>query len=96
MRFFKLQAVAAVAAWAMTAASRSILDARGVEQVKELAKQLSANAKIYWPGDPEFEKATVRWSALQAPKVNVVVVPATEQDVSVTVRTDSHQRYFSG
>ncbi|UNI13777.1 hypothetical protein JDV02_000487 [Purpureocillium takamizusanense] len=86
MRFLQLQAWTAVFAWTATAASKSLLDARGVEEVKELGKQLSANAKIYWPGSPEFEKATVRWSALQAPTVNVVVVPATEQDVSVTVK----------
>ncbi|KAJ6446844.1 FAD binding domain-containingprotein [Purpureocillium lavendulum] len=85
MRFSKLQALAAAASWAMTAAAASILEPRGVEQVKELGKKLSANAKIYWPGSPEFEKATTRWSALAAPKVNVVVVPATEKDVSVTV-----------
>src|SRR5690348_2202366 len=46
---------------------------------------LSSQAVIYTPGSPEFEKATTRWSELETPTVDVVVVPATEDDVAHVV-----------
>ncbi|KAJ6436729.1 FAD binding domain-containingprotein [Purpureocillium lavendulum] len=70
----------------MTAPSSGILELCGAQQIKELTKKLSADASVYWPGSEEFENATKRWSALQAPRVNVVVVPTSEQDVSETVK----------
>ncbi|PWI65412.1 hypothetical protein PCL_07013 [Purpureocillium lilacinum] len=86
MRFCRLHAIAAVIPLAMVAPSSGILELSGEQQIKELTKRLSANASVYWPGSEEFENATERWSVLQAPKVNVVVVPASERDVSETVK----------
>src|SRR5690242_14095714 len=49
--------------------------------VEILAPYLSANAKIYLPGDKEFAIYTTRWSNLKAPTPNIVVAPGTEKDV---------------
>lgn len=53
--------------------------------VQAFANQLSKNAQIYVPNDSQFKTYTVRWSNLEAPTVNVVVLPGTEQDVSKIV-----------
>ncbi|TGJ85437.1 hypothetical protein E0Z10_g3301 [Xylaria hypoxylon] len=53
---------------------------------RELRNSLSRAAVVYLPGSEEFEAATTRWSELDTPTVNVVVVPATEDDVVDTVR----------
>ncbi|KAK2761671.1 hypothetical protein FQN54_001499 [Arachnomyces sp. PD_36] len=53
---------------------------------KDLASKLSPAAKIYLPGSDDFETASTRWSVLEAPKVNVVVVPGTADDVSETIQ----------
>lgn len=52
----------------------------------ELIGNLSDAAKVYLPGSDEFDTASTRWSVLEAPKVNVVVVPGTADDVAETVR----------
>ncbi|KAI0458562.1 putative FAD-dependent oxygenase [Xylaria acuta] len=54
--------------------------------IQELRNPLSPAAAVYFPGSAEFEAATIRWSELDTPTVNVVVVPATEDDVAHTVR----------
>jgi hypothetical protein len=59
---------------------------RGDANLKALAEQLSSSAKVYFPGSSGFKDATTRWSALEEPKVNVIVVPGTENDVAETVR----------
>lgn len=88
---FTMKLVAAVIAWAATATGAATpfirSDAAGTcsGDLGQLGKKLSKSAKIYCPGSPEFEKATTRWSVLDAPKVNIVVVPGTEQDVAKTV-----------
>lgn len=53
--------------------------------VDVLKAQLSPSAKVYWPGQEEFDEATTRWSNLELPKIDVVVVPGTAEDVSHTV-----------
>jgi hypothetical protein len=58
--------------------------ASGID-VQAFAKHLSKNAQIYVPDDSQFKTYTVRWSNLEAPTVNVVVLPATELDVSEIV-----------
>jgi hypothetical protein len=83
---------AAATVWATTATCaatpfiRSDTTGTCSEDLGKLGKKLSNSSKIYCPGSPEFEKATTRWSVLDAPKVNIVVVPGTEQDVATTVR----------
>lgn len=93
-----MEVLTAVAAWAITSACLSVPVARqllgGICQrdTAELGNRLSANAKIYQPGSAEFDAASIRWSNLKAPTVNLVVVPATENDVAeaVSSQTLSH------
>ncbi|GES66583.1 FAD-dependent oxygenase [Aspergillus terreus] len=59
---------------------------RGDTNLDQLKAKLSSAAKIYCPGSTEFEQASTRWSVLDAPEVNVVVVPGTEHDVVETVK----------
>lgn len=84
----------AAAAWIVAAAGQSapILVEKEFPRsvnstnVAELGKKLSSSAKIYYPGSEQFEEASARWSVLDEPQVNVVVVPGTENDVVETVR----------
>lgn len=94
MTKFKMEVIAAVAAWALTSTCSSLpavrdlvpgLCPRDVGEAKDLQSNLSPGAKVYFPGSPEFKDASTRWSTLSPPTVNVVVVPATEKDVSETV-----------
>lgn len=93
MHWFGIELLAAVAGWAATSAGANVPIARNwlrgicprAEDVQELGRKLSCRAKIYFPGSDEFDAASARWSALGAPKVNVVVVPGTENDVAETV-----------
>jgi hypothetical protein len=89
----KMEVVTALAAWAITSACQDVpsthnwlqgLCPRG-NDVRELGVKLSPTAKVYFPGSDEFEVASTRWSVLGAPKVNIVVVPGTENDVVETV-----------
>lgn len=101
MTKLKMEVVAAVAAWAVASTCHSLpavrdlvpgLCPRDIGEAGELQKSLSPGAKVYFPGSPEFKAASTRWSVLNPPTVNVVVVPATEKDVSETVRwTCLHQ-----
>lgn len=50
-----------------------------------LQRKLSPGAEVYLPCSEEFDNLTKRWSALEKPEPNVVVVPANEQDVVTTV-----------
>jgi hypothetical protein len=93
MHRFKVEVITAVAAWVITSACQNVpvarnwlrgVSPRGVD-VNALAQKLSSTAKIYHPGSVEFEEASARWSVLDAPQVNVVVVPGTENDVAETV-----------
>ncbi|KAH2184532.1 hypothetical protein KXW61_000848 [Aspergillus fumigatus] len=94
MRWLKVEAVAALAASAVPAFCLSVpvaRDLRGIcprrdDDLKELGAKLSRTGKIYFPGSTEFEQASTRWSVLETPTVNVVVVPGTENDVVETVK----------
>lgn len=94
MRVSTKEVIAAVSVWAWSTAALSIpvirdvasqICPRSMEEMQQLQHKLSPTAKIYFPGSTEFVEASVRWSNLHAPTVNVVVVPGTEQDVSETV-----------
>ncbi|KAE8377935.1 hypothetical protein BDV26DRAFT_262436 [Aspergillus bertholletiae] len=90
----KMELVAAVAAWAVTSACENVPIAnhwiRGLcprsNDLHDLGVKLSPTAKVYYPGSDEFDAASTRWSVLAAPKVNIVVVPGTENDVVETVK----------
>jgi hypothetical protein len=58
--------------------------ATGID-VKTLAPNLSPAAKIYLPGNDGFTTYTVRWSNLEPPTPNVVIVPGAENDVAKIV-----------
>lgn len=94
MTKFKMEVVAAVAAWAWTSACTGLpavrdlvpgLCPRDIDEAQALQSSLSPGAKVYFPGSPEFDDASTRWSTLSPPTVNVVVVAATAKDVSETV-----------
>ncbi|KAK2872133.1 hypothetical protein FQN49_002524 [Arthroderma sp. PD_2] len=91
----------ALAAWATGSAARNVHRrndglvrvcprAAGDSWVDDIQSQLvpklSNEAKVYMPGSGEFDDANNRWSALEAPKVNVVIVPTTADDVVETVK----------
>ncbi|PKS05902.1 hypothetical protein jhhlp_007733 [Lomentospora prolificans] len=59
---------------------------RSLSGLDQLGRHLSRSAKIYFPGSEEFAKASQRWSVLESPKVDVVVVPGTEKDVAEAVK----------
>lgn len=92
MHKFKILVVATV--WALPSACLSLATVTRDAMVTgtcpgrsfgRLGEKLSDGAEIYFPGSTEFDAATLRWSSLDTPKVNVVVVPATENDVALTV-----------
>ena len=56
----------------------------------KLGKDLSDCAELYFPGTDKFAAATLRWSSLENPTINVVVVPCSEEDVSITVSSPNH------
>lgn len=51
------------------------------EHAKALRGTLSPTAQVYFPNSTEFDTLTARWSTLAEPKVNVAIVPSTEDDV---------------
>ncbi|KAI1179287.1 putative FAD-dependent oxygenase [Nemania sp. FL0916] len=51
-----------------------------------LKTSLSPKSLLYLPGSNGFSNVTTRWSELDAPTPNIVVVPATEDDVAHTVQ----------
>lgn len=89
----KLEAVTALGAWVIASACETVPMSshwiRGLcprsSDVKDLGIKLSPTAKVYCPGSEDFDVASTRWSVLDAPKVNIVVVPGTENDVVETV-----------
>lgn len=94
MYHFKMEAALAIAAWAFSSVGQDLplarsrlpgLHSRGNYDMTDLQAKLSSNAKIYYPNSTEFVDASARWSLLDEPKVNVVVVPGTENDVAETV-----------
>ncbi|KAF6784750.1 FAD-dependent oxygenase [Colletotrichum sojae] len=88
----KMEVLTAVAAWAIASSclnapvARQLLGGICARDTADLGNKLSSNAKIYQPGTDEFVQASTRWSNLNAPTVNLVVVPGTEQDVAETIK----------
>ncbi|OAA50360.1 FAD binding domain protein [Metarhizium rileyi] len=95
MTRLKMEVVAAVAAWALTSACYNLptvqdlvpgLCSGDLGSPQELRQILSPGATVYLPDSEGFSNASIRWSTLELPTVNLVVVPATEKDVSETVK----------
>ncbi|KAH6723727.1 FAD binding domain-containing protein [Leptodontidium sp. 2 PMI_412] len=80
MQYLKIAAFSAWAAAAVCGATSVPVIARGVNY-NQLATKLSGSAQIYLPGSELFNDYTARWSNFSTPVANVVVVPATENDV---------------
>lgn len=89
--------LAAVAAWAVSAVLPVVISEpitpHGIFprqaaniNLATLAPALSSQTKIYLPGTAEFVSLSVRWSNLEVPTPNVVIVPGTEKDVVEIVR----------
>ncbi len=60
------------------------VDAQSSNSQGDLGPLLSANAFITRSGSKDFNILTARWSQYDAPKVNVVVSIATEEDIQHT------------
>lgn len=89
-----MEVITAVAAWAISSACQNLPVARDllgalcapvIGDVAALQNSLSPAAKVYLPGSNDFDILSERWSLLGSPKGNLVVVPATDNDVSETV-----------
>lgn len=89
-----MEIIMAAVAWILTSAGENVpvvsnwlgVFSRGqTVDLTGLVGKLSPAAKIYYPGSEGFEAASTRWSVLDQPTVNVVVVPGTENDVAETV-----------
>jgi hypothetical protein len=93
------QWIAAVAAWGVISVvsgeplrsfSHELFERQDAD-LSSLAPALSQTAKIYRPGAPEFTTLTTRWSNLEPPTPNIVIVPGTEKDVSEIVSLTKHR-----
>ncbi|KAI0383382.1 FAD binding domain-containing protein [Hypomontagnella monticulosa] len=83
--------LAVLSAWATAAAGAGLPDAhkltaRASPNYSSLKCRLSKNAEVLLPGSDAFTEASARWSALEEPIANAVVVPATENDVVETIK----------
>lgn len=67
----------------LTQRESSIASAGQVQ--REMVRRLSGGTKVYFPFNAEFANYTERWSVASAPEIAVVVVPATAQDIAMTV-----------
>ncbi|KAI1141494.1 FAD binding domain protein [Hypoxylon sp. FL0543] len=88
-----MEIIPAAVAWALSSTCQNIpgsnwlggLCPRGVD-ASELSARLSSTAQVYFPGSDGYTQATTRWSVLDAPGVNVAVVPGVEDDVAEIVK----------
>ncbi|KAI0521823.1 FAD binding domain protein [Xylaria bambusicola] len=87
-----MEVVVAAVAWALSAVCGSFppsntLGLCGGKPIESLLRgKLSAGAQIYLSGSDGYAKATNRWSVLDAPTTNIVVVPSVANDVSEIVK----------
>ena len=61
--------------------------------LSSLTVDLSPKAEVFTPSDPEFAKATIRWSYWSPPTFDVAFIPATERDISIAVSTAVNLNY---
>ncbi|KAK3948167.1 hypothetical protein QBC32DRAFT_408795 [Pseudoneurospora amorphoporcata] len=57
-----------------------------VKVQRELGARLSKNSVIFGPDDPRYTDALSRWNNFARPKVQLVIEPAQESDVSTIVK----------
>ncbi|EEQ35787.1 FAD binding domain-containing protein [Microsporum canis CBS 113480] len=87
----RLQVTTVMAVWAAVSAYQGLTAAQSLSWPRDMdfkvfSRRLSSSAKIYYPGSDKFDEATSRWSNLEIPTVDIVVVPGTENDVVETVK----------
>ena len=58
---------------------------------RELGNSLSKTTTIFGPDDGRFVNATERWDVVAIPRVQVVIQPGQESDISKIV--SSHEQY---
>ncbi|KAI2779941.1 FAD-binding domain-containing protein [Daldinia loculata] len=66
-----------------SAFTRRQLNATQVQQ--ELGSELSNTTSIFGPDDDRFTEATTRWNIFAVPKIQVVIEPGEESDISTIV-----------
>ncbi|KAI0122400.1 FAD binding domain protein [Daldinia grandis] len=93
-----MEVIPAVVAWALSSTCQSTVARDWLGEicpqridVEELSLRLSSSARVYLPGSDGFDRATTRWSVLDAPGVQVAAVPGTESDVAEIVRYANQQ-----
>ncbi|KAI4226647.1 MAG: hypothetical protein L6R36_003013 [Xanthoria steineri] len=52
---------------------------------RQLGPLLAKGASLYFPGTPQFQDATSRWSTYKAPNIAVVVEPGSAKDVATAI-----------
>ncbi|KAK6077037.1 FAD-dependent oxygenase [Seiridium cupressi] len=85
MRWLKTEVIAIVGLCAITAVSGKSACSQVADDLSQLTALVSNETLIYLPGTPEFSVASSRWSVLDAPTPNIVVVPGSGDDVALTV-----------
>lgn len=67
-------------------------DLSSTQVQQELGRQLSNTTTIFGPGDSRFDNATVRWNIVAVPKIQVVIEPGQESDISTIV--SNNEQYY--
>ncbi|KAI3324621.1 FAD binding domain protein [Xylariaceae sp. AK1471] len=93
-----MEIATAVLAWAISSTCRSLPASNSLwgicprhDIATALHGRLSVDAQIFLPGSSGYAQATNRWSVLDAPNVNIVVVPSVEHDVAEIVKYANSQ-----
>ncbi|KFA71410.1 hypothetical protein S40288_04307 [Stachybotrys chartarum IBT 40288] len=91
MLWSRLEAVVAVGLQALAVSAHVAARApsqmtEGIINPRELEQRLSPFARIYTTGTTGYDRASVRWSALEAPRAGIIVSVGTEGDVATVVR----------
>ncbi|KAI1359867.1 putative FAD-dependent oxygenase [Xylaria arbuscula] len=87
-----MEIITAVVAWGLSAVCQNSATPQWLAPLcarntsAELASKLSASAQVYTPGSGGYTEATSRWSAFEAPEINLVAVPGVEDDVAEIVK----------
>ncbi|KAI1155314.1 FAD binding domain protein [Nemania diffusa] len=93
-----MEVAAAALAWALSSTCRNLSAHNNFwclcprqDVTTALQERLSAGAQIFSPGSTGYAQATTRWSVLDTPNINIVVVPSVENDVVETVKYANSQ-----
>ncbi|KAL8988152.1 MAG: hypothetical protein Q9177_002732 [Variospora cf. flavescens] len=76
----------------LTSRADALVASTQAEIHQRFRPQLSREASIYFPPDPQFANATQRWSRFTEGNNAIVVVPASTQDVATAVKMANQLR----